>query len=104
MSSVCGGQEARWLREALPAGWGDTYYQSVAGQAFNITNLPNGRYKIRVTINPLGLLKETNANNVEDRYFVLKGLQGPPLDRGRAVARLHPLAAKLRSWPTSPRS
>ena len=52
MSSVCGGEEARWLREALPAGWGDTYYQFVAGQAFNITTLPNGAYKIRVDDEP----------------------------------------------------
>lgn len=77
MSSVCGGQEARWLREALPAGWGDTYYQSVAGQAFNITNLPNGAYKIRVAMNPLGLLKEvSSANNVEDRDILLFGRKG----------------------------
>jgi hypothetical protein len=77
MSSVCGGEEARWLREALPAGWGDTYYQSVAGQAFNITTLPNGSYRIRVTMNPLGLLKEASAaNNVEDRDILLFGRTG----------------------------
>ena len=77
MSSVCGGEEARWLREALPAGWGDTYFQSVAGQAFNITKVPNGSYKIRVAMNPLGLLKEaTTSNNVEDRDILLFGRQG----------------------------
>ena len=77
MSSVCGGEEARWLREALPAGWGDTYFQSVAGQAFNITKVPNGSYKIRVTMNPLGLLKEaTTSNNVEDRDILLFGRLG----------------------------
>ena len=77
MSSVCGGTEARWLREALPAGWGDTYYQSVAGQAFDITGLPNGAYRIRIEMNPLGLLKETStANNIEDRSIVLGGRKG----------------------------
>ncbi len=77
MSSICGGSEARWLREALPAGWGDTYYQSVAGQAFDITSLPNGAYTIRIQMNPLGLLKETTtANNIEDRSIVLGGRKG----------------------------
>jgi hypothetical protein len=77
MSSVCGGQEARWLRESLPAGWGDTYYQSVAGQAFDITTLPNGPYTIRVEMNPFDLLKEvTTANNVEDRSISLGGRRG----------------------------
>ena len=77
LSSVCGDRQAHWIREALPTGWGDTYYQGVAGQAFGVTSLPNGRYRMRVTVNPLGLLYETNAaNNVEDRYFVLKGRKG----------------------------
>ncbi len=77
MASICGGQEARWLREALPAGWGDTYFQSVAGQAFDITGLPNGAYTIRIEMNPLGLLKETStANNVEDRSITLGGRKG----------------------------
>jgi hypothetical protein len=77
LSSVCGERHARWIREALPAGWGDTYYQGVAGQAFDVTSLPNGRYRMRVTVNPLGLLHETTtANNVEDRFFRLQGKKG----------------------------
>jgi len=77
LTSVCGGPHARWIREALPAGWGDTYFQGVAGQAFDVTSLPKGRYRMRVTLNPLGLLHETTtANNVEDRYFRLRGRKG----------------------------
>src|SRR5205823_13523242 len=46
--SACAGEESIWLREVLPAGWGDTYFQYVAGQSFDITNVPDGNYQIRV--------------------------------------------------------
>jgi hypothetical protein len=61
--SACAGEDSIWLREVLPAGWGDTYYQSVAGQSFDITNLQNGHYKIRVTTDPNHNLLETNYDN-----------------------------------------
>lgn len=61
--SACAGEESIWLREVLPAGWGDTYYQSVAGQAFDITNLPNRHYVVRVTTDPNHNLLETNYDN-----------------------------------------
>ena len=32
----------------MPVGWGDTYFQFVAGQAFDITSVPNGTYYIEV--------------------------------------------------------
>ena len=31
----------------MPVGWGDTYLQSIAGQAFSITRVPNGTYYSR---------------------------------------------------------
>lgn len=61
--SACQGETAIWLREVLPAGWGDTYYQSVAGQSFDITSLKNGHYQIRVTADPLHRLVETSYEN-----------------------------------------
>lgn len=61
--SACAGESSIWLREVLPAGWGDTYYQSVAGQSFNITNLANGTYKIRITVDPNNRLEETSYDN-----------------------------------------
>jgi hypothetical protein len=65
---------AIWIRELLPAGWGDTYVQSVAGQAFDITNVPNGSYKIVVRVNPLGLLHETStADDIAVRRIRLSG-------------------------------
>jgi hypothetical protein len=66
-----------WVREQLPAGWGDTYTQEVAGQAFDITNVPNGSYKIVVRVNPLGLLHETSTlDDVAIRRIRLLGRRG----------------------------
>lgn len=67
---------AIWLREALPAGWGDTYSQYVAGQAFDVTDLPNGRYRIEVRVNPLGELTETTT--ADDAAFRVIRLSGHP--------------------------
>jgi hypothetical protein len=73
----CGSEGALWVREALQAGWADTYFQSVGGQAFNITNLPNGWYYARLEVNPLGALYETTtANNAESRLIHLGGRPG----------------------------
>lgn len=77
VSTMCGGPSALWIREVLPAGWADTYYQSAAGQSLNITNVPNGWYRVRVELNPDGRLYErTSANNVEDRLVFLYGKPG----------------------------
>jgi lysyl oxidase len=63
LTTSCGSPTSLWVREAMPAGWGDTYTQSVAGQAFNITHVPNGLYRIRVEVNPRGLLTEVSRGN-----------------------------------------
>jgi hypothetical protein len=75
--TMCGGPGAIWIREVLDVGWGDTYGQYIPGQAFDITNLPNGNYYIRVHVNPVGLLHESRTdNNVEDRLVKLRGRPG----------------------------
>jgi hypothetical protein len=77
ITSVCAGRSATWIREALLTGWADTYYQTVAGQAFDVTDLPAGRYRISITVNPLGLLQEAStANNTADRIVFLRGHKG----------------------------
>ncbi len=77
MWSMCGGAEAIWIREVLPAGWGDTYYQTVAGQAFDITDLANGVYTIRITSNVSGRLHESStSNNVSTKKVQLGGTPG----------------------------
>jgi hypothetical protein len=75
--SQCGGPTAIWIRETMPTGWGDTYYQGVAGQAFSITDVPNGTYVIEVAANPAGLLYERDlANDVTLREVTLGGVPG----------------------------
>lgn len=75
--TMCGGPGAIWIREVLDVGWGDTYGQFIPGQAFNITDLPNGDYYIRTQVNPTNsLLETTMTNNIEDRLVQLRGKPG----------------------------
>jgi hypothetical protein len=77
LSSQCGGSDAIWIRESLPVGWGDTYYQYVAGQSFRIHGLPDGRYWIQVTANPTGSMIEADTgNNTSLRRIVIRGRAG----------------------------
>lgn len=77
LASACGFSNSLWTRETLPLGWGDTYFQSLPGQSFNITDVPNGTYYIRIEANPSGALYEqSTANNVELRAIVIKGTEG----------------------------
>jgi hypothetical protein len=75
--TMCGGPGALWIREVLDVGWGDTYSQYVAGQAFDITDLANGDYYIRVHVNPTGsMLEGSTGDNVADRLIKLRGRPG----------------------------
>ncbi|HEX2031675.1 MAG TPA: lysyl oxidase family protein, partial [Actinomycetota bacterium] len=48
-----------------------------AGQAFNVTGLPNGKYFVRVEVNPTGVLHETDtSDNVMLRKVKIKGKPG----------------------------
>jgi lysyl oxidase len=76
-SCAYGQPGALWLREALPVGWGDTYGQGVNYGAFDISDLPNGTYYLRTTVNPTGHIIESSMdNNVEDRLIRLRGKPG----------------------------
>lgn len=77
-TASCGyGRGALWVREVLPVAWGDTYYQSIPGQSFDITDLPNGAYLIQVTANPKGQLVEgSTSNNTQLRRVILGGRPG----------------------------
>jgi hypothetical protein len=71
--SACAGADSIWLREVLPAGWGDTYFQSVAGQSFDITGLRNGHYQIRVATDPNHNLIETDYTNTVGLLAISRG-------------------------------
>jgi lysyl oxidase len=75
--SQCGWEDALWIREVLPTGWGDTYFQGVPGQSFDITDLPNGTYWIEVRANPLGSLYDNDpTNDTSLREVILGGSPG----------------------------
>ncbi len=77
LGTACGSRSSIWTREVLPTGWGDTYFQGLPGQSFDITDLPNGTYFIEVDANPDGLLIEGNtSNNTELRKIKLRGKPG----------------------------
>jgi hypothetical protein len=76
-SGACGSPTALWVQEYMPVGWGDTYFQFVAGQSFDITHVPNGTYYIEIIANPLKVLRESNtSNDVSLRRVILGGGPG----------------------------
>jgi lysyl oxidase len=77
LATACGSRSSIWTREVLPSGWGDTYFQGLPGQSFDISDLPNGTYFIAVEANPDGLLIEgSTTNNTELREIELRGRPG----------------------------
>jgi hypothetical protein len=77
LATSCGSEDALWVRQVLAVGWGDLYMQSVSGQSFDITDLPNGVYTIRITANPEGNLYEASTrNNASERIVRLGGVPG----------------------------
>jgi hypothetical protein len=49
----------------------------VAGQSFDITDLPNGRYFVQVQANPTGsMIETTQDNNSSLRRVILRGKPG----------------------------
>ena len=74
LHTSCGTYTSMAVREVLDAGNGDTYYQGLPGQSFNVENLPNGTYYIAVEANPFGVIHETATNNNNSyRKFYLRG-------------------------------
>ncbi|MFI1869754.1 lysyl oxidase family protein [Streptomyces jumonjinensis] len=79
LSTACasGEPEALSVRQALEIGSGDTYPSAFAGQSFDITDVPNGTYWIKVVANPQKRLHETSLdNNTALRKVVLGGEPG----------------------------
>ncbi len=87
----CGSPSALWVREEMPIGWGDTYFQYLPGQSFNITKVPNGTYYIEVIANPNKVLHEsTYRDNVSLRKVILGGTPGHRTVKVPAVHGIDP--------------
>lgn len=74
--TVCGEPDSLWIRETLPVGWGDTYFQYVAGQSFRVRSLPDGIYYIEVKVNPGGDLHESDTSNNTELRKIRLGTRG----------------------------
>ncbi|WP_433476028.1 lysyl oxidase family protein [Spirillospora sp. CA-142024] len=77
LHTACGDLSSLSVREVLDVGSGDTYEQSLPGQSFDVTKLPNGTYYIQVIANPAHRLFEGNlGNNISLRKVILGGKPG----------------------------
>lgn len=88
LTTACGqgNESALSLREVLDTGWGDTYSQSLPGQSFDVTNVPNGIYYIEVLANPDHKLTESSTtNNRALRRLKLGGTVG-----GKRTLKVYP--------------
>lgn len=75
----CGFRWSLAVGMELDGGWGDMYSQSVSGQAFDTTALPNGNYVLQVKANdgPYATIRERRRdNNLSHRKFQLLGEPG----------------------------
>jgi hypothetical protein len=60
----CGTRNSVRLQNGLSVGWGDIYHRSLPGQYIDITDLPNGIYRLRATADQANFFLESNdANN-----------------------------------------
>jgi hypothetical protein len=76
----CGEADATTLHQRLDVGWGDNYWQSLPGQAIDVSSVPNGTYQLEIVVNPGGRLHETTtANNISRREVTLIGDPGERL-------------------------
>ncbi len=74
LHTACGDYSALGVREVLDTGSGDTYYQSLPGQSFDVKNLPNGVYYIAIKANLNRVMQESSTtNNNSYRKIILKG-------------------------------
>jgi hypothetical protein len=90
LSTSCGADTAVAVREVLDVGSGVTYSQSLPGQSFEITDVPNGTYYIQVLANPDKKLAElSTTNNSAVRQIILGGTAG---QRTLTVPPVHGIA------------
>jgi hypothetical protein len=91
LSGACGDPSALWVTETLPVGWGDTYFQYIPHQSFDITHLQNGTYYIEIIANPERVLHETNTHNdISLRKVIIGGTPGHKTVRVPALDGIDP--------------
>lgn len=78
---ACGEQFHRDIAMGLSVGWGDEYPWYLLGQTINITNVPDGRYRLRAIADPADWFVETDETNNDTWTVVDLGT----VDTGRSI-------------------
>lgn len=64
-AASCGGEYALRSRMGLSVGWGDKYPWNMLEQNIDITDVPDGEYRIREVADPFGYFVESDVTNNE---------------------------------------
>jgi lysyl oxidase len=59
----CGAKSSLFLRTGVSVGWKDDYFWRIIGQRMDLTNLPNGRYRLINRVDPRNFFRETDERN-----------------------------------------
>ena len=59
----CGTKQSLRLRTGVSVGWQDDYFWRIVGQRMDLTNLPNGRYRLINRVDPRNRFRESNDRN-----------------------------------------
>ena len=62
---TCDGYDETSVEMGLTPGWEDPYYNFLPDQEFDVTNLPDGTYRLKAIADPDRLLRESNEMNNE---------------------------------------
>jgi hypothetical protein len=78
--TLSGGARYTCRSQGISVGWADIYSYNLDGQWIDITGVPAGTYTLKVTINPDGIVFETDYtdNTSTQTVNILTGSNCPP--------------------------
>ena len=59
----CGKEDSSTIGMGLSPGWRDTYAFNLPGQSIDVTDLPDGRYRVWADVDESGWFREANTSN-----------------------------------------
>jgi hypothetical protein len=89
----------RLISMGLSTGWADIYPVATVGNYIAIRNLPNGKYVIRVKIDPTGRIMETNEDdNISYAVFLRRSKRIRVVERGYGRGPWDPGRQVVHEW------
>jgi hypothetical protein len=86
-AKTCGKEDTTVVGMGLSPGWNDTYRMGLPGQAIDVTDLPDGTYRLYTDIDPQGWFQEASTRN--NRTWIdlelsrtPRGLAAPTVGKG----------------------